>query len=625
MTHAVTDAEFGELDAYLMREGKHPRLYDKLGAHVGPAGTTFAVWAPSAAAVSVIGDWNGWRAGATPLRELPNSGGVWRGFAPNVAAGALYKLHIESKHGGYQVAKADPFARRAEPPPGTASIVWDGAHAWNDADWMKDRADRSRADAPISIYELHLGSWRRDGHRLLTYRELAPLLVDYVTRLGFTHVELMPLTEHPFFGSWGYETTGYFAATARYGPPEDLMAMIDALHRAGIAVILDWVPAHFPTDEHGLIYFDGTPLYEHADRRLGFHPEWNTAIFDFGRQEVRSFLLSSALFWLEQFHVDALRVDGVASMLYRDYGRNAGEWIPNARGGNEYFEAVELLQRLNEAIHREQPGVTTFAEESTAWPHVTQRDGGGLGFDYKWDMGWMHDTLSYLERDPIHRKFHHNELTMRGLYAWSERFVLPLSHDEVVHGKHALVAKFPGDRWQQLATLRLLYAYMFSLPGKKLLFMGDELAAEHEWNHDASLDWAHANGQIQLLVGQLNHLYKTEAALHELDADPAGFRWIDPDDSERSVLTYERVARSGDAIACALNFTPVPRHNYRIGVASPGRWHELLNTDAADYGGSGQGNMGGIESAPVRARGREHSITATVPPLGAVWFRAPRT
>ncbi len=622
----TTGHEFGDLDAHLMRKGKHARLYDKLGAHVTKDGTYFAVWAPNAAAVSAIGDWNSWKPGTTPLQLIPNTGGVWRGFAKGVGAGALYKLHIASNPqqqglAGYTVAKADPFARRSEAPPNTASIVWNGSHDWNDAAWMASRAAKSRLDAPISIYEVHLGSWMRDGDRLLSYREAAPRLVQYITELGFTHVELMPLTEHPFFGSWGYETTGYFAATSRYGAPEDLMAMIDALHQAGIAVILDWVPAHFPTDEHGLGYFDGTPLFEHPDRRLGFHPEWDTAIFDFGRQEVRSFLLSSALFWLEQFHVDALRVDGVASMLYRDYGRKPGEWIANARGGNEYFEAVELLQRLNEAIRREQPACVTFAEESTAWPNVTRTDNGGLGFTYKWDMGWMHDTLQYLERDPIHRKYHHNELTMRGLYAWSEHFVLPLSHDEVVHGKGSLVAKFPGDDWQKLATLRLLYAYMWSLPGKKLLFMGDELAQRAEWNHDQALDWPHANRQIQLLVGELNRLYKTEAALHELDADPAGFRWLDADDSADSVLSFERIARDGQSVICALNFTPVPRFNYRVGASKPGTWSEILNTDAQSFGGSGQGNMGRVEATPVRAHGRELSLSITVPPLGAVWLR----
>ena len=613
---------FGELDAHLLREGTHPRLHEKLGSHLEAGGVRFGAWAPHAAAVSVIGDFNGWKPGADPLTRLPDTGGVWTGRVAGLGKGALYKLHIVSEKNGYQVAKADPFAIRHEAAPGTASIVWEAQYTWRDAAWMKERAARSALDAPVAIYECHLGSWKRDGERLLGYREIAPLLVEHVTKLGFSHVELMPLTEHPFFGSWGYETTGYFAATARYGTPEDLMFLVDELHAAGLAVILDWVPAHFPTDEHGLGYFDGTPLFEHPDRRLGFHPDWNTAVFDFGRQEVRSFLLSSALYWLEQFHVDGLRVDGVASMLYRDYGRKAGEWIPNAKGGNEYFEAVELLQRLTAAIAREQPGTITVAEESTAWPNVTSS--AGLGFTYKWDMGWMHDTLAYLARDPVHRKYHHNQLTMRGLYAWSERFVLPLSHDEVVHGKGALVAKFPGDRWRQLATLRLLYAYMYSQPGKKLLFMGGELAQLREWNHDRALDWElldqPGHAQIQLLVGELNRLYRDTRQLHELDCDPAGFRWIDPDDAERSVLTYERRARDGAALICALNFTPIPRHNYRIGVDRPGTYRELLNTDAPTFGGSGQGNLGAVETSPVRAHGRDHSLTLTVPPLGAVYL-----
>jgi 1,4-alpha-glucan branching enzyme len=620
---------FGELDAHLMREGTHPRLHDKLGSHPTPDGTWFATWAPNALAVSVIGDFNQWTPGAHPLRELPSTGGVWSGFVPGVARGALYKYHVRSRLRGHEAAKADPFARRHEREPNTASIVWTAEHAWGDAAWMTSRAQRSRCDAPVSIYEVHLGSWRRvpeDGNRPLTYREIAAPLVEHVTRLGFTHVELMPLTEHPFYGSWGYETTGYFAATARYGLPEDLMALVDALHQAGVAVILDWVPAHFPNDAHGLAYFDGTPLFEHPDRRLGFHPEWNTQVFDFGRPEVSSFLLSSALFWLEEFHVDGLRVDGVASMLYRDYSRRAGEWIPNAQGGREYFEAVELLRRLNTAIGREQPAAITVAEESTAWPHVTgPADAGGLGFSYKWDMGWMHDTLAYFAHDPIHRKYHHNQLTMRGLYAWSERFVLPLSHDEVVHGKGSLLGRMPGDRWQQFANLRLLLAYMYSQPGKKLLFMGGELGQLHEWNHDASLDWhllaELPHHQLQLLVGELNRLHRSEPALHELDCDPAGFHWLDADDAERSVLVYERIARDGQRIIAALNFTPVPRHNYRIGVPAPGLWRELLNTDAAEFGGSGQGNLGGIEAAPVGAHRRDLSLNATIPPLGAVLFK----
>jgi 1,4-alpha-glucan branching enzyme len=620
--------EFGELDAHLMREGKHPRLHERLGSHPTAGGTYFATWAPNAAAVSVIGDFNGWKPGVNPLAQIGDIG-VWQGVVPNVGKGALYKLHVRSKLRGYEVAKADPFALRHEVAPGTASIVWTNEYEWHDADWIKKRAAHSTCNAPMSIYEVHLGSWMRvpeEGNRSLTYREAAPKLVEYVKQLGFTHIELMPLTEHPFFGSWGYETTGYFAATSRYGTPEDLMAMIDALHAADIAVILDWVPAHFPTDEHGLVYFDGTALYEHPDRRLGFHPEWNTSIFDFGRQEVRSFLLSSALFWLERFHVDGLRVDGVASMLYRDYGRKAGEWIANAKGGNEYFEAVELLKRLNEAISREQPATITIAEESTAWPKVTGKTSdGGLGFSYKWDMGWMHDTLRYLARDPVHRQHHHNELTFRGVYAWSEQFVLPLSHDEVVHGKGSLLGKMPGDRWQKLANLKLLLAYQWSQPGKKLLFMGCEFGQWTEWNHDASLDWHllqdASHRQIQLLVGELNRLYRTEPALHELDCERAGFHWIAANDAERGVLVYERIATNDQRVIVALNFTPVPRVNYRIGVARDGLWSEILNTDALELGGGGHGNLGGVEAAPVRSHDRPFSLTVTVPPLGAVFLR----
>jgi len=618
----------GDLDVHLFREGMHPRLHEKLGAHPSAGGLGFGTWAPSAAAVSWSGDLNGGKPGANPLSPV-GDGGIWEGTVPGVGKGALYKLHITSRLRGYQVAKADPFALRHEVAPGTASVVWTIDYTWKDAAWMKTRAARTALDAPVSIYEVHLGSWMRvpeDGNRSLSYVEIAPKLVEHVKRLGFTHVELMPLTEHPFFGSWGYETTGYFAATSRYGTPEELMALIDALHAADIGVLLDWVPAHFPSDEHGLVYFDGTALYEHPDRRLGFHPEWNTSIFDFGRQEVRSFLLSSALFWLERFHIDGLRVDGVASMLYRDYGRVAGEWIPNSKGGNEYFEAVELLQRLNDAIHREQPGTVTVAEESTAWPNVSGPTArGGLGFSYKWDMGWMHDTLSYLSRDPIHRHHHHNELTFRAVYAFSERFVLPLSHDEVVHGKGSLLGKMPGDRWQKLANLRLLLAYMYSQPGKKLLFMGSELGQWREWNHDSSLDWhlldEPAHNQLSLLVGELNHLYRSQPALHELDCDPAGFRWLVGDDSLNSVLVYERLAKNGDSILCALNFTPVPRSNYRVGVNTDGIWRELLNTDAAALGGSGHGNLGAVEAAPVRMHGRPFSLTLTLPPLGAVFLR----
>ena len=620
--------QFGDLDAHLMREGKHPRLFEKLGSHPTTHGTRFATWAPNAEAISVIGDFNAWTPGDAPLTRLGDTG-VWVGFVPNVARGALYKYHVSSKLRGYQVAKADPFALRHEVPPNTASVVWELDHEWRDAQWMATRAAVSSPSAPIAIYEVHLGSWMRvpeDNNRSLSYLEIAPKLVEYVQRLGFTHVELMPLTEHPFFGSWGYETTGYFAATSRYGTPEDLMTLIDLLHQAGIAVLLDWVPAHFPTDEHGLQYFDGTPLFEHPDRRLGFHPEWDTSIFDFGRPEVRSFLLSSALFWLDRFHVDGLRVDGVASKLNRDYGRKPGDWVPNVHGGNEYLEAVELLRRLNVAIHRESPGTITVAEESTAWPHVTGAvASGGLGFSYKWDMGWMHDTLQFMARDPIHRRHHHRELTMRGLNAFSEKFVLPLSHDEVVHGKRSLLAKMPGDRWQQFANLRLLLAYMYSQPGKKLLFMGSELAPWNEWNHDASLDWHlledPSHRQVQLLVGELNHLYRHERALHELDTEPAGFQWLEADDAEHSVVVYERLARDHERVIVVLNFTPIPRLNYRVGVTLPGRYREILNTDAVELGGSGQGNLGAVETTRVRAHRREHSLNLTLPPLGALFLR----
>ena len=588
------------------------------GSHLDGQAAHFRVWAPRATEVSLIGDWNGWQ----PI-AMKREGDDWTATVRGVSRGALYKYVI--RNGEQVLYKADPWAYRQEAPPETASVVWTLDYTWGDAAWMTSRAARSACDAPVAIYEIHLGSWMRvpeEGNRSLTYREITPKLVEYVTRLGFTHVELMPLTEHPFYGSWGYETTGYFAPTSRYGAPQDLMALVDALHQAGIAVILDWVPAHFPNDPHGLARFDGEPLYEHPDPRLGFHPEWNTCIFDFGRPEVRDFLLASARFWIERYHVDGLRVDGVASMLYRDYGRKPGTWLPNDRGGNEYFEAVELLQRLNDSIPRD---AITLAEESTAWPQVTgpTRD-HGLGFTYKWDMGWMHDTLAYLARDPIHRKHHHNQLTFRGVYAFSEHFVMPLSHDEVVYGKGSLLAKMPGDEWQRFANLRLLLAYLYCQPGKKLLFMGAELAQWREWNHDASLDWHlladPRHRQIQLLVGELNRLYRTEPALHARDCDPAGFHWIDADDADRSLLLYERTD-GNQSIICALNFTPVPRTNIRAGVNRPGLYSEILNTDARELGGSGHGNLGGVEAVPAPAQGRPFSLSLTVPPLGAVYLR----
>ena len=598
-------------DLYLFNEGRHFRLYEKLGAHPmvlhEVPGTYFAVWAPAAARVSVIGDFNGWAPRAHPL-QARDASGIWEGFVPGVEPGTLYKLHIVSGASDHRVDKADPFAFRSEVPPKTGSVVWGNAdgptgeppYEWGDGDWMAGRGAKNALDAPVSIYEVHLGSWRRrpeDGDRPLTYRELAPLLADHVERQGFTHVELLPVMEHPFGGSWGYQTTGYFAPTSRFGTPEDLMYLIDHLHQRGIGVILDWVPSHFPTDEHGLAYFDGTHLFEHADPRQGFHPDWGSLIFNYGRHEVRGFLISSALFWLDRFHVDGMRVDAVASMLYLDYSRKAGEWIPNRYGGRENLEAIGFLRQLNEAIYQEYPDVHTFAEESTAWPMVSRPlHLGGLGFGYKWDMGWMHDTLRYMEREPVHRSHHHAELTFRMVYAFTENFTLPLSHDEVVHGKGSLLGKMPGDDWQKFANLRLLYAYMFAQPGKKLLFMGAELAQRHEWNHDRSLDWhllEHESHQgIARLVADLNRVYREEIALHELDCVPEGFEWLEADDGGRSVLAFVRKGRStGDLVACVFNFTPVVRENYMLGVPRGGRWEEILNTDAGEYWGSGTGRL----------------------------------
>jgi len=618
----------GDLDLHLFNEGAHVRLWERLGAHVARDGDTdgtyFAVWAPDAIAVGVIGDWNYWNDPA-PLAARGSSG-IWEGFVPGIGAGTCYKYRIESRHGG-RLDKADPVARLCEVPPATGSVVWDGAYTWGDAAWMTARRGKSALDAPVSIYECHLGSWRRspdDPDRPLGYRELAPLLADHVAGLGFTHVELMPVMEHPFYGSWGYQVTGYFAPTARMGGPEDLMYLIDVLHQRGVGVILDWVPSHFPCDAHGPYRFDGSHLYEHGDPRQGIHPHWTSAIFNYGRHEVKSFLLSSAALWLDEFHADGLRVDGVASMLYLDYGRGEGEWIPNRYGGRENIEAIELLRALNEMTYRDHPDVQTYAEESTAWPMVSRPTYvGGLGFGYKWDMGWMHDTLQYLSRDPVHRKFHHDELTFRSVYQFGENFVLALSHDECVHGKGSLWGKMPGDAWQKQANLRLLYAYQWTLPGKKLLFMGSEFGQESEWNHDRSLDWhlEHDPGhqRIELLVGELNRLYREHPALHRGDCDPAGFSWVNGGDSTNSVLAYERHDPDGDGLALVvLNFTPVPRHSYKVGVPRPGLWRELLNSDAGDFGGSGMGNAGGVEAAPVGAHGRMFSLTLTLPPLSAL-------
>jgi 1,4-alpha-glucan branching enzyme len=621
-------------DLYLFNEGSHFRLYDKLGSHPltvdGVQGTYFAVWAPDADRVFVTGSFNGWSKEAHPL-EIKGSSGIWEGFIPNVGKGELYKYRIHSRYNGYRVEKADPFSLFNEVPPKTASIVWDLDYGWDDGSWMSERGKRNALDAPINIYEVHIGSWRRvpqEGNRSLSYRELAPQLVDHVRRMGFTHVEFLPVMDHPFFGSWGYQVTGYFAPSANYGTPQDFMYLVDLLHQNGIAVILDWVPSHFPNDEHGLGYFDGTHLYEHADPRQGFHPDWKSNIFNYGRKEVQSFLISNALFWIEKYHTDGLRVDAVASMLYLDYARNAGEWIPNQYGGRENLEAIGFLRRLNHEVYRSHPDVQTIAEESTSWPMVSRPNYvGGLGFGLKWDMGWMHDMLEYMSREPIHRKYHHNLLTFRMIYAFHENFVLPLSHDEVVYGKGSLIGKMPGDDWQQAANLRLLFAYMYAQPGKKLLFMGGEFGQRREWVHDAGLEWEVIerfphNGLLRCSA-DLGWLYRSERALHELDCQPAGFEWIDCNDAAASVITFIRRGKSSnDVVLVACNFTPVARLNYRVGAPFPGWWREIFNTDAAEYGGSGQGNMGGAEASPVPFHGRPFSLDLTLPPLAAIFLKS---
>jgi 1,4-alpha-glucan branching enzyme len=622
-----------DYDLHLFNEGAHNRLYEKFGAHVatvdGQPGTYFAVWAPDAEAVSVVGDFNHWNNATHQLRSRGTSG-IWEGFIPGVTQTDLYKYHIVSRYHGFQVDKADPFAFYSELPPKTASIVRDLHYEWSDQQWMETRHRHNALSSPISIYEVHLGSWMRmpeEYSRPLSYRELAERLTEYVLKMGFTHVEFMPVMEHPFYGSWGYQSTGYFAPTSRYGSPQDFMHLVDRLHQKGIGVILDWVPSHFPTDEHGLAYFDGTHLYEHADSRLGFHPDWKSYIFNFGRSEVRSFLLSSAMFWLKRYHADGLRVDAVASMLYLDYSRNEGEWIPNKYGGRENLDAISFLQRLNHDAYQEHPDIQTYAEESTAWPRVSHPTYlGGLGFGMKWDMGWMHDTLVYMSKDPVHRKYHQNILTFRGLYAFTENFILPLSHDEVVHGKGSLANKMSGDDWQKMANLRLLYGYMYAQPGKKLLFMGDELGQWREWNHDASIDWHLLNYRNHLGVNRwvrdLNRLYREQPAMHELDFDPRGLEWIDANDADNSVMVLLRRSKDrDDLVLVACNFTPVPRVGYRVGVPHCGYWQELLNSDAPSYDGSGVGNMGGLRTEDIPAHGYACSLNLTLPPLGIVFLK----
>jgi 1,4-alpha-glucan branching enzyme len=621
-------------DLFLFNEGSHFRLYEKLGAHRmkqdGAEGTYFAVWAPAAKKVFVMGTFNGWQKETHPLRPKGSSG-IWEGFFPGVDKGSLYKYHIVGRGIGYRVDKSDPFSFFNEIPPKTASIVWDLDYEWGDRPWMEGRRQHNGLDKPMSIYEVHAGSWRRvpeEGNRSLSYRELAVELARYVEETGFTHVEFLPIMDHPFFGSWGYQVTGYFAPSGNYGTPQDFMFLVDTLHRHGIGVILDWVPSHFPTDQHGLGYFDGTHLYEHSDPRQGVHQEWGSYVFNYGRHEVRSFLISNALFWLEKYHADGLRVDAVASMLYLDYARKDGEWIPNQYGGRENLGAIEFLRRFNEEVYKTFPDVQTIAEESTSFPMVSRPTHvGGLGFGLKWDMGWMHDTLDYMSKDPIHRKYHHHLLTFRMLYAFHENFVLPLSHDEVVYGKRSLLSKMPGDDWQKFANLRLLFGYMYAQPAKKLIFMGGEIGQRGEWVHDGSLEWRllefapHAG--LRHWMADLNRFYRAEPALHELDCDPSGFEWIDCNDAEGSTVSLMRKGKSTNQIVLvACNFTPVPRTRYRVGAPRGGLWREVLNSDAVEYDGSGMGNAGGVEASPEGIHGRPFSLTITLPPLAAVFFKS---
>ena len=621
-------------DIYLFKEGNHFRLYEKFGSHMmtvdGQKGSHFAVWAPNAAAVSVTGDFNEWDTTSHPLKVRADDTGIWEGFIPGIGEDVLYKYHIVSRYKDYQADKGDPFAFLWQIAPKTASVVSNLDYEWQDADWMKNRRKYNSLSSPISVYEMHPGSWRRvpeENDRPLTYVEMAEYLPEYVREMGFTHVEFTPVMEHPFYGSWGYQTTGYFAPTSRYGTPQDFMFLIDCLHQYGIGVILDWVPSNFPDDLHGLVFFDGTHLYEHEDPMKGFHPDWNSYIFNYSRNEVRAFLGSSAVFWLEKYHADGLRIDSVASMLYLDYGRKEGKWIPNIYGGKENIEAISFLRQLNVEVYREFPDVQTIAEESTAWPMVSRPTyTGGLGFGMKWNMGWMHDILDYFSNDPIFRKYHHNQLIFSIVYAFSENYMLSLSHDEVVYGKGSLLNKMPGDDWQKFANLRLLLGYMYAHPGKKLLFMGDEFGQRREWTHEDSLDWhllqVPQHQGVQLWLKHLHTIYRGEPALHELDAEPAGFEWVDCTDWEKSIISFLRKGKTtDDYLLVVCNFTPVIRYNYRVGVPTGGHWKEVLNSDAGEYGGSGQGNFGGVDATPVPYHGRYHSLPLIVPPLGIIFFK----
>ena len=622
-----------EFDLYLLAEGTHYRAYEKLGAHItekdGKRGVQFAVWAPNAKRVSIIGDFNNWNPNTSVMQ--PSTAGIWEGFVPDIGQGASYKYHIESRYRDYKVDKADPYGFASEIRPQTASRVWNlENYSWHDESWMKNRTNTNSLSSPLSFYEVHLGSWKRaleENNRWLTYRELAPLLADYVHDAGFTHIEFLPVMEHPFDGSWGYETLGYFAPTSRFGTPDDFMYLVDYLHQRGIGVVLDWVPAHFPKDEAGLGYFDGSHLYEHEDPRQGEHPDWNTFVFNYGRNEVQNFLISNALFWMDKYHVDGLRVDAVASMLYLDYGRREGEWIPNRFGGKENLDAIHFLRTLNEHVYGAYPDTMMIAEESTSWPQVSRPIYlGGLGFGLKWNMGWMHDVLNYMSQDPVYRNYHHNEITFSLVYAFAENFVLPFSHDEVVYGKGSMIRKMPGDDWQKFANLRLLYGFMFGHPGKKLLFMGDEFGQWSEWNHDASLEWnllehpSHAG--LKRWVRDLNTLYRGEPLLHTMDFNSAGFEWVDCKDFQRSIISFLRRGQNpNDQLLFVCNFTPVVRQNYRVGVPLEGHWKEILNSDAPLYGGSGQGNFGGLSTVPLPIHGRPFSLNMTLPPLGIVIFR----
>ncbi len=629
---------FSKDDVFLFNEGTHYQLYQHMGAHLGEEKEEnkvhFAVWAPNAEAVSVIGDFNNWQPDSHPLKQIHLGSGIWEGTISNLDRGEKYKYHIKSRYQNYRVDKRDPFAFYGEKPPATASLIWDLSYQWQDGDWMEKRQQKNQLNQPFSIYEVHLGSWRRKlnpQNDFLSYREIAPQLAQYCKDNGFTHIELLPVMEHPFYGSWGYQTVGYFSPTSRYGTPQDFMYLIDFLHQQGIGVILDWVPSHFPGDEHGLVYFDGTHLYEHADPRQGFHPDWNSYIFNYSRREVQAFLISSALFWLDYYHADGLRVDAVASMLYLDYSRKEGEWIPNRFGGRENLEAIDFIKKLNETAYSYFPNIQMIAEESTAWPMVSRPTYlGGLGFGMKWNMGWMHDTLSYFSRDPIYRKYHHQELTFSLWYAFNENFILSLSHDEVTQGKRSLLEKMPGNDWQKFANLRLLFGYMFAHPGKKLLFMGSEFGQRKEWQHDLSLDWPLLNRPdhqgIQKWIKDLNHFYQQEKALYEVDFENAGFQWIESNDWEHSVLIFLRKNRNGqEKILIVCNFVPTPWYNYRVGVPEKGIWQECLNSDASTYGGSGHGNLGKVKTIPIPIHGNDYSVNITIPPLSIIFFKKQKT